>query len=438
MKVSVFGLGYVGCVTAACLSQDGHQVIGVDINEMKIGMINEGKSPIVEKGLEDLIRSGRQQGTLQATTDLPGAVMDSDVSLVCVGTPSCSNGSLDLHTVKTISRELGNALRGKNKYHCFVFRSTVLPGTIRQTVIPLLEKWSGKTAHEDFDVCFNPEFLREGSSIKDFYNPPFTVIGANTSRGTDVVASLSEAIGAPIERTTFEVAEMVKYVCNAFHALKVTFANEIGNLCKALHMDSHQVMSMVCQDTKLNISSAYLKPGFAFGGSCLPKDLRAILYQGKELDLVSPLLSSLMESNRLHVQGAVNRVIGKGKKKVGILGLSFKEGTDDLRESPTVALVENLIGKGFQVKIYDPEVSLSKIFGANKEYIEKEIPHISVLVSDNLVEVIQASEVLVIAKSFGRFSTDIQPYLRDKVILDLVRVSADLTGMPPGYEGICW
>lgn len=438
MKVSIFGLGYVGCVTAACLSQDGHQVIGVDINEMKVSMINEGKSPIVEKGLEDLILSGRKKGTLQATTDLSRAVMESDVSLVCVGTPSCSNGSLDLHTVKTISRELGSALRKKMEYHCFVFRSTVLPGTIRQTLIPLLEEGAGKKAHKDFDVCFNPEFLREGSSIHDFYNPPFTIIGETTSRGGDIVARLNEAIDAPMERTTFEVAEMVKYVCNVFHALKVTFANEIGILCKALDMDSHQIMKLVCQDTKLNISPAYLKPGFAFGGSCLPKDLRAILYQCKALDLVSPLLSSLMESNRLHVQRAVNLVIGKGKKNVGVLGLSFKEGTDDLRESPTVALVENLLGKGYQVKIYDPEVFLSKIFGANKEYIEKEIPHISGLVSDNLGDVIQESEVLVIAKSFGKFSTDIQPYLQDKVILDLVRVSADLKEMNPGNEGICW
>ena len=438
MKISILGLGYVGCVSAACLSKDGHEVIGVDINESKVGMINDGKSPIVEPGLEDLIHSGRKAGLLSATTDIKKALFNTEVSLICVGTPSRSNGSLELQNVKAISQEIGGILAEKSGHHCIVFRSTVLPGTTRDMVIPILEQQSGKKAHVDFDVYFNPEFLREGSSIKDFYDPPYTIIGGNSPDGNSAVKGLYDSISAPLEYTTYEVAETVKYICNVFHGLKVSFANEVGQICKGIGIDSHQVMDLFTRDTKLNISPAYLKPGFAFGGSCLPKDLRAILYKSKELDLSTPLLASVMESNQKHIQKAVDMIISKGKKKIGMLGLSFKEGTDDLRESPTVTLIETLIGKGFQIKIYDSEVFLAKIFGANKEYIQREIPHISDLVCENVQEVIQESEVIVLAKSNRNFDKDILPFLDNKIVVDLIRMKKDLSQMPKGYEGIGW
>ena len=438
MKISILGLGYVGCVSAACLSKDGHEVIGVDINESKVAIINDGKSPIIEPGLEELIQSGKKAGLLSATTDIKKALLNTDVSLICVGTPSRPNGSLELQNVKAISHEIGGILSEKNGPHCIVFRSTVLPGTTRTVVIPILEEQSGKKAHVDFEVYFNPEFLREGSSIKDFYDPPYTIIGGHASGGSSAVKSLYDSISAPLEVTTYEVAETVKYICNVFHGLKVAFGNEVGQICKGIGIDSHQVMDLFTRDTKLNISPAYLKPGFAFGGSCLPKDLRAILYKSKELDLSTPLLSSVMESNQKHIQKAVDLIISKGKKKIGMLGLSFKEGTDDLRESPTVTLIETLIGKGYQIKIYDSEVFLAKIFGANKEYIQREIPHISDLVCENAQEVIQESEVIVLAKSNRNFDKDILPFLDNKIVVDLIRMKKDLSQMPKGYDGICW
>ena len=438
MKVSILGLGYVGCVSAACLSKEGHEVIGVDINANKVRIINEGKSPIVEPGLDNLIQSGRQAGLLSATTDLKKALLGSDVSLICVGTPSRSNGSLELKYLETISHEIGELLSKKDQNHCVVFRSTVLPGTTRNILIPILEKQSGKKAHIDFDVYFNPEFLREGSSIKDFYDPPYTIIGGQSLYSGGAIEDIYSCLSAPIEWTTFEVAETVKYVCNVFHALKVTFANEIGLICKGMGIDSHRIMELFSKDTKLNISPAYLKPGFAFGGSCLPKDLRALLYKSNEMEVSVPLLASVMDSNQRHIQRAVELVLEKRKKKVGILGLSFKDGTDDLRESPTVTLIEALIGKGLQVKIFDADVFLAKLFGANKEYIQREIPHISQLVCQDVQEVIRESEVIVIAKSSPNIEKEVLPYLEQKIVVDLVRIKAELSDMPPKYEGIGW
>lgn len=438
MKVSIFGLGYVGCTTAACLAEVGHRVWGVDVNPEKVQMIKDGRSPIVEKGIEERIRKARQDGVLQATTDALEAVLSTEISLICVGTPSNSNGSLDLSAVKAVSRQIAESLRKKNSYHCVVLRSTVLPGTLRKVLIPILDEASGKKVHEDFDVCFNPEFLREGSSVLDFYQPPFTVIGQETSRGGDMVAGLYQEVQASIERVSYEVAEMVKYACNIYHAVKVTFANEIGVLCKGLGIDSHRVMELMAQDKKLNISSAYLKPGFAFGGSCLPKDLRAILYKSKEIDLSTPLLASILQSNRVHVERAVDQLLGLKKRKIGILGMSFKAGTDDLRESPYVTLIEVLIGKGCHLKIYDQDVHLARLFGANKAYIEKEIPHISSLMCSDLQEVIRESEVIVICKPDPQYLETLKPSMRDKFIFDLVRVSQDIDGMPENYEGICW
>jgi GDP-mannose 6-dehydrogenase len=437
MKVSLFGMGYVGCVTAACLAKCGHDVLGVDVNADKVGMINAGKSPIIEEGLAEIILESQIGGRFRATTDPVEAVLNSEVSLVCVGTPSNGNGSLDLKAVKAVARQIGEALREKS-YHCIVFRSTVLPGTVRNVLIPILSEASEKTVDRDFDVCFNPEFLREGSAIHDFYHPPFTAIGCATSRGGDTVACLYDGVVAPVEKTSFEVAEMLKYACNGFHALKVTFANEIGSLCKGMGIDSHHVMELFSQDKKLNISKAYLKPGFAFGGSCLPKDLRALLYKSKELDLDSPLLRSVLESNQLHIQRLIERILSTKKKKIGILGLSFKPGTDDLRDSPTVMLAESLLGKGCRIKIYDSEVSLAKIFGANKAYIDNEISHISTLMCARIDEVLQESDVIVVAKQQDEIEKALKPYFGKKLIFDLVRVISGRCSQPENYDGICW
>ncbi len=438
MKISIFGLGYVGCVTAACLAKAGHEVWGVDINRDKVDMINAGQSPIIEKDLPGLIVDGRGRNYLQATTDSFDATVNTEISLICVGTPSNGNGSLNLDGIKTVSQQIGKALRRKNSYHCVMFRSTVLPGTVRYVLIPILSEASRKRVHDDFDVCFNPEFLREGSSISDFYHPPFTVIGQETSRGGDAAACLYDGVDAPIERTTYEVAEMLKYACNSFHALKVTFANEIGTICKNLGIDSHRIMELFTLDRKLNISPAYLKPGFAFGGSCLPKDLRALLYKAKEMDLSVPVLASIAESNRLHIQKTIDRILGIKQKRIGILGLSFKTGTDDLRESPMITLVETLMGKGCQVRIYDSEVSLAKIFGANRAFIDREIPHIASLMCEDIDTVIQESQVIIIAKPERRFKDALDPYLGQRMIFDLVRITPNISTMPKDYDGICW
>lgn len=438
MKISIFGLGYVGCVTAACLAEAGHEVWGVDVHPGKVALLNEGKSPIVEQGLADMIAEARSRGVLQATGNPRHAVHQTQLSLVCVGTPSNGNGSLDLGNVIGVSRQIGVALRHKPSYHCVVFRSTMLPGTVRKVLIPLLSKSSGKRVHRDFDVCFNPEFLREGSSIADFYHPPFTVIGQETDRGGDAVAALYSRIDAPLERTSYEVAEMLKYACNGFHALKVTFANEIGVLCKSLGIDSHRVMELFALDKKLNISAAYLKPGFAFGGSCLPKDLRALLHKAKEMDVATPVLASVLESNRLHIQRVIDHILRTKRKSIGILGLSFKPGTDDLRESPIVALIETLIGKGCCVRIYDADVLPARIFGANKEFIEREIPHISCLMCATREQVLSDAEVIVIGKHDDGLKQALEPYLGEKVIFDLVRFTPNLRDGLANYDGICW
>lgn len=438
MRVSLFGLGYVGCVTAACLAKCGHDVWGVDVNADKVAMINAGKSPIIEKGLAQLIQVGHANGRFRATTDPTEAVLNTDISLVCVGTPSNGNGSLDLRAVKAVARQIGEVLGNKSEYHCVVFRSTVVPGTVRGILIPILSEASKKTVHRDFDVCFNPEFLREGSAIHDFYNPPFTAVGCATPSGADTVSRLYADVVASVERTSFEVAEMLKYACNGFHAVKVTFANEIGSLCKGLGVDSHRVMDLFMQDEKLNISKAYLTPGFAFGGSCLPKDLRALLYKSKELDIESPLLSSVLASNQMHIQRLIDRILATKQKKVGILGLSFKAGTDDLRDSPTVILVESLLGKGCRIKIYDSEVALAKIFGANKAYIEHEIAHISTLMCSRIEEVLHESEVIVVAKQQNDIREALTPYLGKKKIFDLVRIIPTPCNRLENYDGICW
>jgi GDP-mannose 6-dehydrogenase len=436
MNLSVFGIGYVGCVSAACFAKEGHDVTGVDVNPTKVEIINSGNSPIVEPGIGELMQEAVDSGRLRATTSAAEAVNKSAVSLVCVGTPSNPNGSLDLRYVTRVCEEIGAALRTKKERHVVVIRSTMLPGTIQNVVVPALEKTSGKKAASDFGVCINPEFLREGSSLQDFYAPPFTLIGADDEQTVASVRALYANIDAPLFLTNVKTAEMVKYVCNTFHALKVSFANEVGNICKALAIDSHAVMEIFCQDTKLNLSPYYLKPGFAFGGSCLPKDLRAINYKAKELDVEVPLLAAILPSNRLQIERAVGMVVETGKKRVGVLGFSFKAGTDDLRESPIVTLIETLIGKGYKLALYDRDVSLARLFGANKEYIEREIPHISDLMRSSIDEVIADVDVLVVGSKDAEFRQVKDRMKANQVLIDLVRVFDDRSDA--SYQGICW
>ncbi len=437
MKISVFGLGYVGCVSAACFAREGHEVTGVDVNPIKIEIINQGRSPIVEAGIGELIGEMVAADRLRATIDATQAVSATEMSLVCVGTPSNPNGSLDLSYVKRVCQQIGEALKAKERRHTIVIRSTMLPGTVESLVVPTLETYSGKRAGFDFGVAVNPEFLREGTSLKDFYEPPFTLIGADQEEVAATVGRLYEGVGAPVHVTSTRAAEMVKYACNCFHAVKISFANEIGNICKALEIDSHEVMEVFCQDTKLNLSSYYLKPGFAFGGSCLPKDLRAVTYKAKELDVDVPLLQSVLPSNERQIARAVEMILQARKKRVGVLGFSFKAGTDDLRESPVVKVIETLIGKGMKLAIYDRDVSLARLFGANKEYIEREIPHISELMRGTIDEVLEHAEVLVIGNRAEEFRQAINGLRPGQLIIDLVRLF-DKRASDETYHGICW
>jgi len=374
--LGVFGLGYVGCVSAACLAKAGWRVIGVDVHDTKLDMINQGTSPVLEAGLADLVREQVAAGRLRATTDVAEAIGEAAFSLICVGTPSKPNGAIDSTYVARVCEDIGRALRGRPGRHVVVVRSTVVPGTVDTVVRPTLERAAQRALGDTLAVCVNPEFLREGTSLHDFYNPPFTLIGSDDASAAREVAALYASVPAPVHVVDIKAAEIVKYACNAFHGLKVTFANEIGNICRALGIDSREVMRVFCEDTKLNLSAYYLKPGFAFGGSCLPKDLRALVHRARQLDVETPVLAAVLQSNRQQVERAVDMVLRTGKRRVGILGLTFKPGTDDLRESPLVTLAETLLGKGMQLAIYDPDVSAARVMGANRAYIEQEIPHI--------------------------------------------------------------
>jgi GDP-mannose 6-dehydrogenase len=438
MRISVFGLGYVGSVSAASFAADGHEVIGVDVSEGKVAAVNEGRSPIVEPGLEALLRRAVDEGRLRATANTREAVEGSDLSLICVGTPSRRNGSLDLTYLTRVCEQIGDALRDSRSYHVVVVRSTVLPGTTHRHVIPALESHSGKRYGEDFGVSVNPEFLREGSALQDFRRPPLTLIGHNHAADAGPAARLYAAVDAPLVTTSIQVAEMMKYTSNAWHAVKVVFANEIGNLCKRLGVDSHEVMDIFCRDDKLNLSAYYLKPGFAFGGSCLPKDVRALQYRAREADLDLPLINAVLPSNRLQIQHALDRILDTGHKRVGLLGFSFKAGTDDLRESPLVVLAEALLGKGCQLRIYDRNVSLARLVGANKQYIEEQIPHLSQHLCETIDEVIAHADVIVIGNGAPEFADAVTRCRPDQTIIDLVRLRVEAAGLAARYDGICW
>jgi GDP-mannose 6-dehydrogenase len=439
MKVSVFGLGYVGSVSAASFAADGHTVVGVDVNADKVASLNEGRSPIVEKGLDELIRDTTADGRLRATTNTKEAVDATDLSLICVGTPSRKNGSLDLSYLERVCEQIGEVLRDKNSYHVVVVRSTVLPGTTHGVVIPALERTSGKKYGSGFGVSVNPEFLREGTALHDFRNPPMTLVGHNYTSDAEPTQALYSTVDADMVTTSIRTAEMIKYASNTWHALKVCFANEVGNLCKRLDIDSHEVMDIFCRDEKLNLSSYYMKPGFAFGGSCLPKDVRAMQYRAKEVDLDMPVIQSILGSNALQIKHAIDMVVETGKKKVGLLGFSFKAGTDDLRESPIVILAEALLGKGYSLCIYDKNVSIARLVGANKEYINTQIPHLSSLLSDNIDHVIDNSDVIVVGNGSPEFAEALKKTKAGQIVIDLFRLKGiEKEEIPAEYTGICW
>lgn len=437
MNVSIFGLGYVGAVSAVCLARRGHRVIGVDTNPLKTELINKGISPIVEPGVDDLLKQAVQERMLIATTNLTDAVQQTDLSLVCVGTPSSPNGSVNLEQVLRVAEQVGQAIRLKNGYHGLVIRSTVLPGTVEKAA-SIIARESGKHVGRDFGVADNPEFLREGTSLFDFENPPFTVVGATDETIVNLLREMYAGINAPFYAVTTREAEILKYTCNAFHAVKVTFANEIGAICKKENIDSHVVMKIFCEDTKLNISPYYLKPGFAFGGSCLPKDVRALTHESRRLDITAPLLQSLIPSNEAQIQRVIDWVVQTKRRKIGILGLSFKQDTDDLRESPIVAVVETLIGKGFDLSIYDANVNIARLMGANKSYIEQEIPHIASLMKGTIDEVLGHADVILIANKGAEFRPALDKIRPGQLVYDLVRISEERKTGNGHYEGVCW
>jgi GDP-mannose 6-dehydrogenase len=436
MRISIFGMGYVGAVCAGCLANRGHGVIGVDISDVKVDLINAGRSPIVEPGLDELLRNGVAAGRIHATTNTAEAIHDSDLSMICVGTPSLRNGDLDLHFVENVAAEIGAALRDKADWHTVVVRSTVLPGTVKNRIIPALESASGKRAGVDFGVAVNPEFLRESTAIADYDAPPMTVIGEFDARSGEELAAIYAELPAPIIRKPIEVAEMVKYTCNVWHATKVTFANEIGNIAKGLGVDGRQVMDVICQDHKLNLSSYYLRPGYAFGGSCLPKDVRALDFRANQVHAEHPLISSLMRSNELHARRAFELVASFGERRVGMLGLSFKAKTDDLRESPLVELAEMLIGKGYELSIFDENVEYARVHGANREYIQSRIPHISSLLKPSVDAVIESSDILVVGLNDRKFERVLNGSRQGRKVVDLVGFMPHAS--TEEMQGICW
>jgi GDP-mannose 6-dehydrogenase len=438
MRISVFGLGYVGSVSAACLAARGHEVIGVDVNTTKVDLMKRGQAPVVEERIGELTAEVVASGALRATTDVAEAVASTEISLICVGTPSAPNGSLSTAYLERVAEQIGAVLAGLDSWHTVVFRSTMLPGTCTDLLIPILEKESGKTAGVGFGVAVNPEFLREGTSVRDFFGPPKTVIGELDATSADRVAAMYEGLPGAVFRVPIAVAEMAKYADNAFHGLKIAFANELGAICRALGVDSYTMMDVFLADRKLNISPAYLRPGFAFGGSCLPKDLRGLVYAARRADVSVPLLSHVLPSNEEHLRRAFELVTASGRRKIGLFGLSFKPGTDDLRESPLVELAERLLGKGYDLRIYDANVALSRLVGANREYIESRLPHLGELLSHSADEVLAHAEVCVVGCSEPAV-LDALAAPGDRIVVDLVHLpDAHPRRATDGYQGLGW
>ena len=437
MRISVFGLGYVGTVCAACLADQGHSVIGVDVSPEKLDILRSGRSPIIEKDIDSFVGRGVGEGRLRVTADAREAVAATELSLVCVGTPSRSNGSLDTSAVETVVEQIGAAIAAKRKYHSVVIRSTVLPGTVRERLLPVLEKAVGGRVGEAFGLASNPEFMREGTAVADFQNPPKTVIGAVDERTADLLADLYGNLPAPLFRVEVETAELAKYADNVWHALKVSFGNEIGTLCKTLSIDSHGLMEIFCSDTKLNISKAYLKPGFAFGGSCLPKDTRALSHFCVSRDVEAPIIANVLPSNKRLVERGVEWILGTGARKIAFLGFSFKAGTDDLRESPFVTVIEQLIGKGCSIRIFDKNVELARLIGANKQYLYKVIPHIAELMVESLDDVLEGAEIVVATANAPEYIRVIETMKPEQKLLDFARIpGAEALG--ERYDGFLW
>ncbi len=437
MRISIFGLGYVGTVSAACLASEGHSVVGVDSVAAKAELMNRGLSPIIEADVSELIAQAQAEGRLRATSNPQDAIQNTELSFVCVGTPSQPNGNLDLRYIRRICADIGQALRDKQERHTVIIRSTILPGTMRNVVIPTLEEASGKKAGRDFGVSNNPEFMREGTAVKDYRFPPKIVIGELDPQSGDLLTQLYSHLDAPLIRTDIETAEMVKYVDNCWHALKIGFANEIGNLARCMNIDSHPLMDIFTQDRKLNISPAYLKPGFAFGGSCLPKDLRALSYKAKSLDLEMPILSSILRSNEQQIQQGLKLITDLDRKRIGVLGFSFKAGTDDLRESPMIEVIERLLGKGYDLRIYDRNVNMASLVGANRDFILNHIPHISKLMVKDPQSILEHAEVIVIGNNDPQFAEIAQKLKPEQHVVDFVRIGAMKAGAH-GYHGIAW
>jgi GDP-mannose 6-dehydrogenase len=438
MRISIFGLGYVGAVSLACLARDGHDVIGVDVDQAKLDLIAAGKTPVVEEGMVDLMRTVVASGRVRVSRDTRETVAASDLSLICVGTPSAPNGSQNQSAMLRLAEDLGSALKDKIEPHFIVLRSTLVPGTVEDVLRPIIEKQSGKRDGVDFHICFQPEFLREGTSIKDYDKPPYTIVGTNHEAAAAKLRELFGHLPCEFYVTSIRAAETVKYSCNNFHALKITFANETARLCEAMNVDPFEVMDLVCKDRQLNISPAYLKPGFAFGGSCLPKELRATLYFAKTHDVDLPMHGAILASNRSHVEHAIAKVLATGKRRIGIIGLSFKTGTDDLRESPMVALAEHLIGKGLSLLVYDPEVHLSRLLGANKRFIEEHVPHIGNLLRSDINAVVAESDVLIVGLADRKTFAELRGLVRkDQTVIDLARIE-DAREWPCTVEGLCW
>lgn len=426
MRVSIFGLGYVGCVSAACLAKAGNAVVGVDINAEKVAMINAAVPPVVEPGLQELLAGVVKAGRLSATSSSEEAIHNTDMALICVGTPGGANGRLNIEALTRVGEEIGRALKQRSKPYTVVLRSTVLPGTTHAVLIPALLAGAGGRFHVTMRVGVNPEFMREGSALRDFVRPPLTLVGCDDPEVASIVKRLYAAVDAPFVHTQIRNAEMVKYAANAFHALKVCFANEIGDACKALGADAQEVMEIFRMDRKLNVSEAYLRPGFAFGGSCLPKDLRALLHAANRADVSLPLLTSVLPSNDAQIRQAVDMVLATRKRLVGVVGLAFKPGTDDLRESPMVSVVEALIGKGCEVRILDQNVAIARLIGANRQYIEEEIPHISSLMCENVEDLIEHAEVIVVGSASEEAAMVLEEVTPEQVVVDLTRGAVSL------------
>ncbi len=438
MDISIFGLGYVGAVSLACLARDGHRVVGVDVDHVKLDLIASGRTPVVEEGMVELMAEVAASGMVSVTADAREAVMKTELSFICVGTPSAPNGNQDQSAILRVAADLGAAMRQKATPHIVAFRSTLVPGTVEDVLRPIMERESGKKEGAEFHVCYQPEFLREGSSIKDYAQPPFTIVGANGEVPVAKLRALFGGLPCEFRVTSIRTAEMVKYCCNNFHALKITFANETARLCEPLGVDPFEVMDLICKDRQLNISPAYLRPGFAFGGSCLPKDLRATMYLAKARDVELPMHGAIIASNRLHIDHAIAKVMATGKRRIGMIGLSFKGGTDDLRESPLVALAEHLIGKGLSLLVYDPDVQLSTLLGANRRFIEQHLPHIGSLIRDDIGAVIAQSDVLIVGLGDEQTARALAAHARPaQVIIDLVRLG-NRHELPGRYRGLCW